>query len=57
VFAEGDYPFHGPAGNLALTGPVVAAAAQPDGSGYWLFGADGGTFTYDAPFYGAANGA
>jgi hypothetical protein len=28
-------------------------AAMPDGSGYWFSAADGGLFSYDAPFYGS----
>jgi hypothetical protein len=30
-------------------------AALPDGSGYWLVGADGGVFAFgEAPFHGSA---
>jgi len=42
------YP-HGP-----LNAPIVAAAATPDGGGYWLVGSDGGVFTFgDAAYYGS----
>ena len=53
VFAFGDAPFDGSAGNLALSAPVVGMALDPATGGYWLVGADGGIFSYDAPFYGA----
>ena len=37
--------------------PVVAAAATPDGNGYWLAGSDGGVFAFgDAGFHGSTGG-
>jgi hypothetical protein len=33
--------------------PVVAIAASPDGSGYWLLGRDGGVFSFGVPFHGS----
>jgi hypothetical protein len=37
-----------------LTSPVLAAAATPDGKGYWLASADGGVFAVgDAPYEGS----
>ena len=37
---------------LASTAAANAATAQPS-PGYWLAGADGGVFSFDAPFYGS----
>jgi hypothetical protein len=31
-------------------------AATPDGTGYWLVAADGGVFSFDAPFLGSMGG-
>jgi hypothetical protein len=28
-------------------------AIDPSAGGYWLVGADGGVFNFDAPFYGS----
>lgn len=42
---------------LGMLPPLVAMAASPDGSGYWLVGADGGVFAYgDAPYLGSMGG-
>ncbi len=39
---------------MVLNAPIVGAAALPDGSGYWLVGADGGVFSFGgAGFYGS----
>jgi hypothetical protein len=39
---------------MKLNGPIVMMETTPDGKGYWLFGADGGVFTYgNAKFYGS----
>ena len=39
---------------MQLNAPIVGAAAAPDGSGYWLVGADGGVFTFgQVAFYGS----
>ncbi|HXQ90445.1 MAG TPA: SpoIID/LytB domain-containing protein, partial [Acidimicrobiales bacterium] len=46
VFSYGDAGFHGSAGNIHLTKPVVGMAATPDGGGYWLVASDGGVFSY-----------
>ncbi len=55
VFSFGDAVFHGSAGNIKLTKPVVGMAATPDGGGYWLVASDGGVFSYgDAVFHGSA---
>lgn len=40
----------------SLTAPCIDFQLTPSGKGYWLFGADGGVFTYgDAGFYGSAS--
>jgi SpoIID/LytB domain protein len=55
VFSFGDAGFHGSAGNIRLTKPVVGMAPTPDGGGYWLVASDGGVFSYgDAGFHGSA---
>jgi hypothetical protein len=39
---------------MVLNAPIVGAAAVPNGSGYWLVGADGGVFAFgQAVFYGS----
>jgi hypothetical protein len=39
---------------MQLNAPIVGAAAAPDGSGYWLVGADGGVFSFgQVSFYGS----
>ncbi len=55
VFSFGNAVFHGSAGNIKLTKPVVGMASTPDGGGYWLVASDGGVFSYgDAVFHGSA---
>ena len=54
IFAFGDAPFVGSAGNIALRRPIVGAAATSRGQGYWLAAADGGVFSFgDARFLGS----
>jgi hypothetical protein len=54
VFAFGNAPFEGSAGNLHLNKPVIGISGTPDGGGYWLAATDGGVFSYgDALFYGS----
>ena len=36
--------------------PIVAMATTADGKGYWQVAADGGIFSFNAPFYGALAG-
>ena len=43
-------------GGVPLDKPIVAVAADPDGSGYWLVAADGGVFAFGAPFLGSLGG-
>ena len=40
-------------GFLAPSGSSQASAVPPS-SGHWLAGADGGVFSFDAPFFGSA---
>jgi hypothetical protein len=57
VFAFGDAAFAGSMGATRLDAPMVAIAANPDGSGYWSAAADGGVFAFgDAPFLGSMVG-
>src|SRR5438309_3657736 len=57
VFAFGNAPFLGSAGNVRLQAPVVGISRTGDGGGYWLVAADGGAFTFgDAPFHGSTGG-
>jgi hypothetical protein len=53
IFAYGDATFHGSAGGMALSAPIVGMAADPATGGYWLLGAGGAVFAYGAPFYGS----
>jgi hypothetical protein len=58
VFTFGDAVFFGSLGSLRLNAPIVGVARTPDGSGYWLAGADGGVFTFgDATFLGSVPGS
>ncbi len=38
---------------LALKSPIVGMATTADGKGYWVVAADGGVFSFNAPFFGA----
>ncbi|HET9442773.1 MAG TPA: hypothetical protein VFO65_05580 [Acidimicrobiales bacterium] len=50
VFVEGDQShFQGSMGGRPLNAPVIGGAMNDDESGYWLVGADGGVFTFNAP--------
>ncbi|MBW3649058.1 MAG: L,D-transpeptidase family protein [Actinobacteria bacterium] len=54
VMAFGDAAFAGSTTGLALSSPLVAMAAKPTGTGYWLVGRDGGIFAFgDAPYVGS----
>jgi hypothetical protein len=45
-------------GGSHLNQPMVAIAANPDGTGYWTAAVDGGVFSFgDAPFRGSATGS
>ncbi len=56
VFAFGAAGFHGSAGSLALSRPIVGLASTPNGAGYWeVVPPDGGVFSFgNAGFYGSA---
>ncbi len=59
IFNYGGPPFRGSLPGLGIHGlvaPVVGIAADPDGSGYWLAGADGGVFAFDALYSGSVAG-
>ena len=52
-FSYGDAVFHGSAGSMTLSKPIVGMATTSDEGGYWLLGGDGGIFTYgDASYLG-----
>ena len=54
VFAFGDARFLGSTGNIRLVSPIVGMQSQR--SGYRFVAADGGVFTFGAPFHGSAAG-
>ncbi len=57
VFPEGSVTSHGSAASIALSHPIVGAAATPDGQGYWLVASDGGVFSYGtARYHGSLGG-
>lgn len=50
VFVEGDQShFRGDMRGRTMNAPVVSAAMTDDETGYWLVGADGGIFGFNAP--------
>ena len=57
VYAFGGATGHGsiPAGTT-IAKPIVGMAVDPATGGYWLVGADGGVFSFDAPFLGSMGG-
>jgi len=56
VHAHDGAPHLGDLSHLTLALPVVGMVADPDGSGYWLVGSDGGVFAFDAAFRGSTGG-
>jgi hypothetical protein len=40
-------------GATPLNQPIVGMAADPASGGYWMVAADGGVFSFDAPFFGS----
>jgi hypothetical protein len=54
VLAYGDAGFYGDARNLTLAAPIVGITPDAVTGGYWLVGADGGVFDFNAPFLGSA---
>ncbi len=57
VFAEGNAPFLGSMGGQPLSAPIVGIAANPLRTGYYLVGADGAVYAYNAPYHGGVNNA
>jgi hypothetical protein len=56
IFSFGDAQFSGSMGARTLVQPVVGMAADPATGGYWEVAADGGVFSFNAPFYGSMGG-
>jgi hypothetical protein len=57
IFAFGDAPFDGSAGNRTLNRPIIGISPAPFGSGYTLAASDGGVFTFGgADFNGSTGG-
>jgi hypothetical protein len=56
IYGFGDAHYHGGANTIHLTAPVVGIALDWTTGGYWLAGAGGSVYAYDAPFLGAAAG-
>jgi hypothetical protein len=55
VLAFGHARSWGSTAGMHLNMPIVGIAADPRTGGYWLVAADGGVFTFHAPFYGSAD--
>jgi hypothetical protein len=53
VFAFGDARFRGSMGSTRLNRPVIDLVPTSDNRGYWLVAADGGVFSFNAPFLGS----
>jgi len=49
----GDAKIWGDMSGKHLNAPVVSSTVTPDGSGYWMVAADGGVFSFGAPFWGS----
>ena len=45
--------FQGSTGGIHLNQPIVGMAVDPATGGYWLVAADGGVFSFNAPFLGS----
>ncbi|MCP3883164.1 MAG: hypothetical protein GY701_32910 [Sulfitobacter sp.] len=41
---------------MVLNQPIIDAVGDPDGTGYWLVGLDGGVFTFSGSFHGSMGG-
>jgi hypothetical protein len=54
VLAFGDAGFYGDTRTLTLAAPIVGITPDAVTGGYWLVGADGGVFDFNAPFLGSA---
>jgi hypothetical protein len=53
VYTFGNAVNHGSMATAHLNAPIVAMALDPATGGYWLVAADGGVFSFHAPFYGS----
>ena len=56
VFSFGGAPFYGSTGAITLNAPIVGMAETANGSGYRFAAADGGVFSFSAPFFGSMGG-
>ena len=57
VFNYGQAPFHGSAGSVPLSSPIVGFVPTPTAAGYWMVAGDGGIFAFgDAAFFGSMGG-
>lgn len=52
----GDAVCYGSMTGASLNAPIVGITADPLTGGYWLLGADGGVYSFDAPFFGSTGG-
>lgn len=46
VYAYGGAGYFGGMNSRHLNQPIVGMSSTPDGQGYWLYGADGGVFSF-----------
>jgi hypothetical protein len=53
IYAFGSASFHGSTEGQHLNSPIVGMAPTHSGKGYWLVAADGGVFSYNAPYFGS----
>ena len=56
VTTYGDAAFHGSMAGRGLSRPIVGCAEDPATGGYWLVAADGGVFSFGAPYHGSTGG-
>jgi hypothetical protein len=56
VFTFGAARFAGSMGATSLRGAIVGGTSDDTTGGYWEVGADGGIFSFDAPFEGSMGG-
>ena len=57
VFSQGTAVFRGSMGGQPLSAPIVGIAANPLRTGYYLVGADGAVYAFNAPYHGGVNNA
>jgi hypothetical protein len=51
VYAFGSAINYGSMAGKALSAPIVAIVAAPDGKGYWLVAKDGGVFSFGSAHF------